>query len=173
MPKEGETMMRNAAPVLALIAAGFLSYPASASDPPKEPSIGDLSRAGEAPVKPREIPESLAANVLKALKDADGNYMTGGGGGSMGTDHQYWSRRLDSPASPGDIIVSYSQQLAEAGWAPGISHNDGPIALGTWRFSDASGQQWYALLVVETSFEHPANQRNISLRLTRLPLDSK
>lgn len=67
-------------------------------------------------------------------------------------------------------MVSYSQQLAVAGWTAGISHTDGRVALGT--FSDASGQQWHALLIIATSFEHPASRRNNNLRLTRFPTDS-
>jgi hypothetical protein len=118
------------------------------------------------------VPDSLAANILNILKDADGNHMTGGGGGSVGTDYEDWSRRLVPEASPGVIIDSYSQQLSEGGWTASFGHNDGPIALQTWHFSDASGQRWHALLVVAESFEHP-NQRNISLRLTRIPSERK
>lgn len=155
-----------------LVACAFTAM-ANAADQPSGSSLGDLSRAGDKPLTTHEWPESLAEKILKALKDPAGKTMRLGGGGGDRSDAEFASGRVESPSTAGEVLDAYSRQLLDAGWIAVTTHDDGAVAFASWHFTESSGQRWHALLVVEQSFERPAEERNIELRLTRLPADPK
>jgi hypothetical protein len=161
------------APVLAIaISVGLLTAHGVNASPPADeaPSLSDLSRAGAGEYEPMRPPDSLAKKLLAALTHP--GEASSGGGGSTGSDNQHWSQSLKSSTPPSELLPAYTEQFTAAGWTVSFTQLDGPIALQGWRFTDATGQDWHALLIIEESAQQPADRRNLTLRLTRIRSDS-
>jgi hypothetical protein len=132
-----------------------------------EPSLREITSAGADPYTPIDRPASLAEKIIRALEHPDGDRPCCGG--SSGLDYVQAHRSVEATSPAAELLADYAAQLVHAGWTSSLTHHDGAVALQTWHFSSVAGQQWHALLLIEESAEHPADRRQLTLRLTRIP----
>jgi hypothetical protein len=120
-----------------VVLVALLLLPAlTSADPERPPTLSDLTKAGAGTYQPRQREEPFAGRLLSALKHPGGEFRASGW--STGPDYEQCTGSLVDSTSVSDLLGFYAAQLSEAGWSSTLVHQDGPIAIQAWRFTDSS-----------------------------------
>lgn len=79
---------------------------------------------------------------------APADVRTAGQGSSIGPESIWTSADLETPLSPAELLATYGEQLAAAGWTPLDEEAGDRAAWSTWSVTDEEGRAWAGALTL-------------------------
>jgi hypothetical protein len=115
-------------------------------------------------------PDSMdpGMSLIPSLKAPSGAQMTGGGGGSSGTESAYSSTDMETALTAEELLAHYNAQLEEAGWELVDQGLAEAVGWSEWKLTDKDGDEWGGKLLVMESRLRP-DRRFAMVSVERAP----